>query len=1096
LQLAAYLLVGILLSASAQTDSQITVRGLIEKFFAAYQSGDLEASMSLWSEKSPDFAASKQDFKQLLADHKIAVSNLNFDKTAVEADKATVQFTIEVRAVNARTGKLADGFGRMNRTMWLVKEAEGWKIWKYTASEEALAADLIAAQTPQAQQALLEANPAWVTIQLVRALSKQGVRLNNQGRYTQALTVYRLADEIAGRLGDKVGSVDVLNGLARIYAQNDNARALEYLQKALQLAREIGDKDRIARSLNGIGLVFSRQGNNTQALLYYQDSVKLFEELGDKVRYAGALSNIALILHAQGDYAQALESYQKALIIARELNDKEKIGGILTNQGRIFHSQGNYAQALQHHQQALKFAEEADAKELITQTLNNIATIYHDQGDYAQALELYQKSLKLAEALGSKQRVGSLLNNIGLILESQGNQAQALDYYQKSLKLGQELGAKTQIADRLNNIGGLHQERGEYVQALANYSQGLKLAEESGEMEAVIVFLYEIASVYELTGKYSESVELADRAAVMASQIGNPERFWKARTVAGKAYRRMNKPEQARKNFDEAIVAIESIRDQVAGGEREQAQFFEDKLSPYQDMVNLLVGQAQNAAALAYAERAKARVLLDVLRSGRANITKAMTNDEIKQDRALASEITSLNQQLARQKQSGKPDTPQLAALNARLEKARLEYESFQTSLYVSHPELKVQRGQTQPLALEQTAELLSDNQTALLEYVMAENKSYLFVITQSAQTTESTQTPLLLKVYPINIKGKELAEMAEAFRQKVAERDLTVKKPAQQLYDLLVRPAESQLQGIRKLCIVPDGALWNLPFQALHQGASGYLLERFAIFYAPSLSVLREMIRRGNQAKAIRRKPAPITASARHVALASEITVPELLAVGNPTLSGELMTKMHSTYRNETLGPLPDAEKEVNILRQLYGPARSKVLIGTQAREEMVKAEAGKYAVLHLATHAILDDNSPMYSRIMLSPAEGDTQEDGMLEAWELMRLDLSAQLVVLSACQTARGRVAAGEGIIGMSWALFVAGSPAVLVSQWKVDSARSAELMVEFHRNLLSKTSGNRRAMTKSEALRQAALKLLRGPFNHPAYWAGFILIGDEQ
>jgi CHAT domain-containing protein len=256
-------------------------------------------------------------------------------------------------------------------------------------------------------------------------------------------------------------------------------------------------------------------------------------------------------------------------------------------------------------------------------------------------------------------------------------------------------------------------------------------------------------------------------------------------------------------------------------------------------------------------------------------------------------------------------------------------------------------------------------------------------------------------------------------------------------------------------------------------------------------------MVRKGTQARARRRQPTPVNAKdIRPDASAAEFEVPELLAIGNPALSGEALTKLHSAYRNETLGPLPDAEKEVNILRQLYGPARSKVLIGNQAQEERVKAEAGKYAVLHLATHAILDDNSPMYSRIMLSPAEGDTREDGMLEAWELMRLDLSAQLVVLSACQTARGRVAAGEGIIGMSWALFVAGSPAAVVSQWKVDSARSAELMVEFHRNLLSKPSGNRRAMTKSEALRQAALKLLRGPFNHPAYWAGFILIGDEQ
>ena len=133
------------------------------------------------------------------------------------------------------------------------------------------------------------------------------------------------------------------------------------------------------------------------------------------------------------------------------------------------------------------------------------------------------------------------------------------------------------------------------------------------------------------------------------------------------------------------------------------------------------------------------------------------------------------------------------------------------------------------------------------------------------------------------------------------------------------------------------------------------------------------------------------------------------------------------------------------------------------------------------------------MYSRIMLS--RGEKREDGMLEAWELMKLDLKAEMVVLSACQTARGRVGAGEGMIGMSWALFVAGSPTVVVSQWKVDSDRTSELMIEFHRNLVR--NGRRgAAMSKAEALRLAALKLRHGRYSHPFYWAGFVLIGNER
>ncbi len=272
--------------------------------------------------------------------------------------------------------------------------------------------------------------------------------------------------------------------------------------------------------------------------------------------------------------------------------------------------------------------------------------------------------------------------------------------------------------------------------------------------------------------------------------------------------------------------------------------------------------------------------------------------------------------------------------------------------------------------------------------------------------------------------------------------------------------------------------------------------LEQYALFYAPSLSVLREM---GRRATALSAAHHPRTAGTHRTAQPSggnKDPQPELLALGNPTLSGETITQARVTRRDEPLSPLPDAEREVTFLGRLYGPGNSRVLTGEQAQEATVKAEAGNYEVLHFATHAVLDDRNPLYSRIILSRAEGDVQEDGLLEAWEIMKLDLNAELAILSACQTARGRVAAGEGVIGMSWALFVAGCPAEVVSQWKVDSARSAELMIEFHRNLRQRQPNGRLKYTRSESLRQAALRLLRGPYNHPAYWAAFILIGDDR
>jgi CHAT domain-containing protein len=206
------------------------------------------------------------------------------------------------------------------------------------------------------------------------------------------------------------------------------------------------------------------------------------------------------------------------------------------------------------------------------------------------------------------------------------------------------------------------------------------------------------------------------------------------------------------------------------------------------------------------------------------------------------------------------------------------------------------------------------------------------------------------------------------------------------------------------------------------------------------------------------------------------------------------MVQRIQIAHRDEALVPLPEAEREVEALRQLYGQSRSAVYTRGEAREEQVKSEAGKYRVVHFATHGRLDDRSPLYSHLVLAPPEDGSKEDGLLEAWEVMKMDLRAELAVLSACETARGRIGAGEGVIGMSWAFFVAGVPTTVVSHWKVDSSSTTELMVAFHRNLTA-VAGESGGISKAEALRRAELQLLKKRrFRHPYYWASFAVVGN--
>lgn len=1033
-------------------EQEAQVRRLAERFIAAYQTKDLGAAISLWSTKSPDLEAARQDLQKAFAAYeRIEIRGLRIVRVVVETNRAQTDLSFEMSAVDARSGKPVAGPGSVNRTLVIVREGAEWKIWKEAASEELLAGELIDAKTEGKRKALLDERKELATAELEKALSNLGRSFGKQGRFGDALDAFGLALGLAERLNDRRGVASLLHMAAVThYYRGDFAQSLDADQRSLKIAEELGDQATVADAVNGIGITYAARGNNEQALLYFRRSLEVKGRLGDKAGVASLLNNIGGIYSIEGDFAQALEYYERSLKLADELGDKSRYAGALNNIGQVFGLQGNHAQAF----------------------------------DY------FQRSLKLKEELGEKVGIARALNNLGSTRASQGEYAEAVVYLERSLKIKEEIEDKAGIAETLHNIGVLRYLQGDYEQSLEYNRKGLKLAEEMGYNHLIAYILQNMGDDYLRLAQYGQSVEFAERSSSLAlsSDLGNV--YWRARTTAGRARLALGQTEAARRDLQDAIAAVEKLRVRVAGGEQELSLFFEDKVSPYQAMVDLLVAQNNPSEALSFAERAKGRALLDVLSNGRVSITKGMTGEEVRLERRLAAEISSLNLRLSRLRQHDKADEKEMADLSGRLEKARLEYESFQTNLYVSHPELKVRRAQTPAFTSDDAQELLPDAQTALLEYVVSDSKVYLFVVTRPPQARGSSVN---FRVYTLKATGTELSGLSESFRRRVAGRDLMIKRVARELYDLLIGPAEESLRGVTKLCLVPDASLWGLPFQALYRDGQGYLLERYSVSYAPSLSVLRAMKRQAAKLRAtaggeeVFKSP-----SARPEAGRRPGTRLRLLALGNPALSDLAQSQAEPSTQSPALAPLPDAEREVKALGQLYGVSNSKVLTGERAREELVKSEAGDYALLHFATHAVLDDSNPMYSYILLSHAAGTSSEDGRLEVREIAELDLRAEMVVLSACQTARGRVAAGEGIIGMSWALFAAGSPTAVVTQWEVDAARSADLMIEFHRNLLRKRVG----MTKAEALRLAALKLLRGPFSHPAYWAGFILIGDER
>ena len=993
------------------------------------------------------------------------------------------------------------------------------------ANPVVLADALLAAKTETEQAALLAATPQFVNLELCRALATRGDERLKQRQFDPALAAFALTLNVARRLNDTAWQAKALSKQGTAAHQANRFQpAAEFHQQSLPLFRALGDALGEAEALRNLGMAQRNMGQYPQALDNYRLALALAERLGDNLQLARTLNSLSIISRLLGQKEQSLDYAKQALARFETADDKVWIAGMQLSLGNTYGELGDMAAARAAYEKGLRLSEALQDQVRIASFVSQLALLSHKQGDYRTAQTLYERSLMLARQLNDNLGAANTLSNLGSLHFAQGNYVAAIEYETEALARYRKAGARPEESATLNNIADALFEQGKYdecdkylqqalpisqaigridieamivqkqahlhrfagrkAEALAAYQRALTLNEARGEDAGLAIACGNLAVFLSYGGQHSEAVPIAERALALTAKYPNVEIEWAMRFVLGRAQRANGQLEQARRNFDETIQLVETLRDHASLDAANRSHFLVNKLAGYHEQISLLVAQGQSAAALQYAERAKARALFDVLQQSPAEWNKTLTAAERADETRFKQTMNTLNAELLRARGQANVDETQVAELTTRLQKARLAYEELQTRLATAHPELNLQPSQAPLFQLATAAALVPDTRTALLEFAYTTTQVYLFVITRAPQ--------LKLDVFELPLPRAQLDNRVEELLQLLATRNLDFRAAAVRLYSDLLKPAQAVLQGKTQLVIVPDDHLWELPFQALHDGQQ-YLVERAALSYAPSLTVL----------DALQKLRRPRTNAA-----------PTLLAFGNPTVSGAVGKAagpavgdatagqtQQLAWRAAALAPLPQAETEVNALARLYGARHSRVYVGAAAREDRFKAEAGRYDVVHIAAHGLLDDAKPLYSQVVLATQdkteaglreaglrEAGLQEDGLLEAWELLKLKLHPDLVVLSACETARGNVVAGEGVIGLSWALFVAGAPTVVVSQWKVDADATTELMIEFHRQLRQRTTN-----TKAEALRQASLKLLRGAQRHPFYWAGFVAVG---
>jgi CHAT domain-containing protein/Tfp pilus assembly protein PilF len=847
------------------------------------------------------------------------------------------------------------------------------------------------------------------------------------------------------------------------------SNSFAYNQKALDLAREIGNKRSEGIILGNIGVYHAMTGHLPEAVKFFHDKLAVMEELGERAEQANALSNIGAIYDWQGDVPRSLESYGAALKILEGLDDKRRMAVLTGNMGAAFEKLSDYPKALDSYRRALTVFQELQDKGDTAWMLGNIAAIATKLGDDRQALDDFGKALAIMQEIGNRKYEGWILGTMGTIYKHQGDKAKSYEYLGRALEIAREIGDGKIACDHLANIGSNYLEDGEFEKAGEYLGQALDSAEKLGNKVAIVEAHLMLGILGRDQKDYDRALREYRKALELGTEIAVPRLVWNSEWGLANAYEKEGRLEEALGHYTSAVDTVEKIRGKLVTQEQ-KVGFLGQTIDIYESLIRVLFklrekGLAPDGIAESYhlAERAKSRAFLELLAETKIDLAAGLSQDLESAEKSLEVQLTGIQQKL----QDPSLKRQDREALYAELGGVESKYQEFIRELRMKSPEYAA-AVYPEPLTLPEVQRRVLDKDTYLVEFFFGADDVFQWV----ASKDRILWSRSLPRAHPVFKKIQDYA--SQISRRKI---NLDVRM-AKEIYDVLMKDALREVPARARLLVVPDGPLLRLPFEALvkdlTKGAPRYLLEYHTFLYAPSASALAEMTPR--------RSPGP----ARPV---------DLFALGNPafdTAGKETQPDLEYLRAGAAFQPLPYAEEEVSSIGRLYRSKKkdAEVFVKEDARESLLKSGAGRpFKVLHLATHGFVDDRIPALSGLLLAPGAAPDGEDGFLRLNEIFQLKLGADLVILSACETALGKEVRGEGMIGLTRAFFYAGARSVVASLWMVSDRSTALLMREFHAHLLDGEDA-------PAALRRAKLGLLKSKdprFRHPFFWAPFIVIG---
>jgi len=683
-----------------------------------------------------------------------------------------------------------------------------------------LARALCQIQEPQqSAEALLTKYPRLVDRSLWEDVTRHAAAAYYQESPDQSVKIYEVAIQVATKLARPELLARTYYDLARTFSGlNRPENAIQSYTTSVLYFEQAGLRRDLIYVLADLGVIYFTREDYKNAKEFSERSIAIADSpdsssspaatYPDDFGRARALQTLAEIDLHNGDHIEAVQKLNRALNLFRTLNNQGDyayyLAGVYSALGKVYPEMGDYKQALLHLNRALAMALATRNQNMIASVLNSIGYLYLEQEDYEQAKEQFDRSLKLYEIVKNQGEASRVLLNLGVVEQRQAHLEEALVQFKLALTTAKaSKNVDVQIAAG-EGIGVVLTSQRKFTDALTIMNESLDAAKrnESKTREAELEWR-SAQTLYDMEN-FGEAIRHAESAVTLARSARLPKLEHLATTTLGETYLAQGKLDIAKETLIKAIQLLESLRGQVAGRETALQLYFENKLASYHAVVDILTQQGKPIDALLFAERAKARVLLDVVSDTKNDLSKSLTPREIDEQIRLNRKIADINDRLKRQQ----PNSGTEGILQSQLDTARLEYQAFQDSAYVAHSEMRLRSGRSATLDSERLNDLNLSN-TAYLEYAVTKRKVWLFVFAKDSNGLSKVTS------YDLGIEPNQLKNKVNLFHDRLANRHPDYADLAHELNSLLVLPAQKQLRNAT-LCIVPDSFLWNLPFSGV----------------------------------------------------------------------------------------------------------------------------------------------------------------------------------------------------------------------------------------------------------------------------------------